>query len=72
MEPVWPGRTKRQMSVKNDNFTGTLKPLARRKSAGQHIFEDLKEAIARGDIAAGSRMVANQHARCRGRRDSSI
>jgi DNA-binding GntR family transcriptional regulator len=45
------------ISGKIEHFTDALRPLANRKSAGQHIFEHLKQAIIRGDIPAGSRVV---------------
>jgi DNA-binding GntR family transcriptional regulator len=55
-----------EMSTKNDNFAGALKPLAQRKSAGQHIFEHLKQAIILGDISAGNRMVESRIAETMG------
>jgi len=37
-----------------------LKALPERKSAGQHVFEYLKLAITRGDIAPGNRLVESR------------
>ncbi len=37
-----------------------LKVLPARKSAGQHVFEYLKQAIIRGNIAPGSRLVESR------------
>lgn len=48
------------------SFTGVLKPLAERKSAGEHIFEHLKRAIIGGDITPGSRMVESRIAETMG------
>jgi DNA-binding GntR family transcriptional regulator len=45
------------MSGKIENFTDALRPLANKKSAGEHIFEHLKQAIIRGDIPPGIRLV---------------
>ena len=38
----------------------TLKALPTRKSAGQHVFEYLKQAIIRGGIVPGSRLVESR------------
>lgn len=54
------------MSDNIDNFAGALKPLAEKTSAGQDIFEHLKQAITCGDIAAGSRMVETRIAQLMG------
>lgn len=48
------------MSIKINSFAQALKPLAERKSAGQDIFEHLRQAITCGDISPGSRMVESQ------------
>ena len=39
---------------------GRLASLAERKSLGQHVFENLKEAIIKGDISTGQRLVENR------------
>jgi DNA-binding GntR family transcriptional regulator len=39
---------------------GPLGALPRRKSLGQHVFENLKQAIIRGDVAPGDRLVESQ------------
>ena len=54
------------MSSKSENFAGVLKPLAARKSAGEHIFAHLKQAIIGGDITPGSRMVESRIAETMG------
>jgi DNA-binding GntR family transcriptional regulator len=54
------------MSMKIHSFAGALKPLAEKKSAGQDIFELLKQAITCGDISPGSRMVENHIAQIMG------
>jgi DNA-binding GntR family transcriptional regulator len=54
------------MSGKIENFADALRPLASRKSAGEHIFEHLKQAIIRGDIPPGSRMVETRIAETMG------
>ncbi len=38
---------------------GPLKQLLSRKSLGQHVFENLKQAIIKGDISSGERLVEN-------------
>ena len=38
----------------------TLRVLPPRKSAGQHVFEYLKQAITKGDIAPGNRLVESR------------
>jgi DNA-binding GntR family transcriptional regulator len=43
-----------------------LAPLAGRRSLGQHVFADLKEAIIRGDIPPGHRLVENRIAEALG------
>lgn len=54
------------ISGKIESFAGALRPLENRKSAGEHIFEHLKQAIIRGDIPPGSRMVETQIAETMG------
>jgi DNA-binding GntR family transcriptional regulator len=54
------------MSDKTDNFVAALRPLENRKSAGEHIFEHLKQAIIRGDIPSGSRIVETRIAETMG------
>ncbi len=54
------------MSGKTENFTDALRPLGNRKSAGEHIFEHLKQAIIRGDIPPGSRIVETRIAETMG------
>lgn len=54
------------MSGKMESFADALRPLGIRKSAGQHIFEHLKQAIIRGDIPPGSRMVETRIAETMG------
>lgn len=44
----------------------SLGVLSRRKSLGQHVFENLKHAILRGDIPPGSRLVENRLAETMG------
>lgn len=43
-----------------------LRPLGNRKSAGEHIFEHLKQAIVSGNIPPGSRMVETRIAETMG------
>ena len=55
-------------SEKKDSFLGQigldpLKSLPLRTSLGQHIFSYLKEAIIKGDIAPGNRLVENRLAK---------
>ncbi len=38
----------------------SITPLPTRKSLGQHVFENLKKAIIRGDIAPGNRLVESR------------
>jgi DNA-binding GntR family transcriptional regulator len=54
------------MSGKIESFADALKPLGNRKSVGEHIFEHLKQAIVRGDIAPGSRIVETRIAETMG------
>jgi DNA-binding GntR family transcriptional regulator len=54
------------MTAHADGFSDVLKPLAERKSAGEHIFEHLKRAIIHGDVSAGSRMVETRIAETMG------
>ncbi len=54
------------MAGKMESFADALRPLGDRKSAGEHIFEHLKQAIIRGDIPAGSRMVETRIAETMG------
>jgi DNA-binding GntR family transcriptional regulator len=54
------------MSGKIESFADALRPLGNRKSAGEHIFEHLKQAIIRGDIPPGSRMVETRIAETMG------
>jgi DNA-binding GntR family transcriptional regulator len=54
------------MSGKVESFADALRPLENRKSAGEHIFEHLKQAIIRGDIPPGSRMVETRIAETMG------
>jgi DNA-binding GntR family transcriptional regulator len=54
------------MSENIECFRAALRPLENRKSAGEHIFEHLKQAIIRGDIPAGSRMVETRIAETMG------
>jgi DNA-binding GntR family transcriptional regulator len=54
------------ISGKTESFADALRPLGDRKSAGEHIFEHLKQAILRGDIPAGSRMVETRIAETMG------
>ena len=51
---------------KIESFESALRPLENRKSAGEHIFEHLKQAIIRGDIPPGSRMVETRIAETMG------
>ncbi len=48
------------MFTKFNNFADPLKPLGERKSAGQIVFELLRQSITCGDIPSGSRLVENQ------------
>ena len=41
------------------NF-GTLKHLSERKSLGEHVFDNLKQAIIRGEVTAGTRLVESR------------
>lgn len=43
--------------MSTESLSGFLAPLPRRKPASEHIFEHLKQAITRGDIPPGSRIV---------------
>ncbi|MDQ7782327.1 MAG: GntR family transcriptional regulator [Desulfomonilaceae bacterium] len=54
------------MSGRAESFADALRPLGNRKSAGEHIFEHLKQAIIRGDIPPGSRMVETRIAETMG------
>lgn len=54
------------MSEEIDNFVNVLRPLGNRKSAGEHIFEHLKQAIISGVIPPGSRMVETRIAETMG------
>ena len=45
---------------------GPLKAIGPRKSLGQHVYQDLRQAIVRGEIAAGSRLVENRIAEAMG------
>ncbi len=45
------------MATEIESLTGLLAPLPRRKPASEHIFDHLKQAITRGDIPPGSRIV---------------
>jgi len=38
----------------------TLKHLSGRKSLGEHVFENLKQAIIRGEVVAGTRLVESR------------
>ena len=38
----------------------TLQAIVERKSLGQHVYENLKMAIIRGDMSSGSRVVENK------------
>ena len=38
----------------------TLKHLSERKSLGEHVFENLKQAIIRGEVVAGTRLVESR------------
>ncbi len=51
--------------VKNTSL-GPLKTIGRRKSLGQHVYQDLRQAILRGDIASGGRLVENRIAEAMG------
>ena len=50
--------------MKNDNQNTMgiehLSSLAERKSLGQHVFENIKQAIIQGDIPSGQRLVENR------------
>ena len=48
------------MLNKSSRLSTALEPLEERKSAGQIIFERLWQAITRGDIPNGSRIVENE------------
>ncbi|MFH1115895.1 MAG: GntR family transcriptional regulator [Pseudomonadota bacterium] len=43
--------------MSTESLSGLLAPLPKRKPASEHIFEHLKQAITRGDIPPGSRIV---------------
>jgi len=49
-----------------NNGLESLGALTRRKSLGQHVFENLKQAILRGDIPPGSRLVESRVAETMG------
>jgi DNA-binding GntR family transcriptional regulator len=49
-----------------DADLASLSALGRRKSLGQHVFENLKHAILRGDIPPGNRLVENRLAETMG------
>lgn len=51
--------------VKNSSL-GPLKTIGRRKSLGQHVYQDLRQAILRGDISSGGRLVENRIAEAMG------
>jgi len=43
-----------------------LGKIAQRKSLGQHVFENLKSAIVKGDLSPGDRLIENQLAKTLG------
>lgn len=45
---------------------GPLKVIGRKKSLGQHVYQDLRQTIVRGNIASGHRLVENQIAEAMG------
>jgi DNA-binding GntR family transcriptional regulator len=45
---------------------GPLKMIGRKKSLGQHVYQDLRKTIIRGDIASGHRLVESQIAEVMG------
>lgn len=49
-----------------ESLADVLRPLGNRKSAGEHIFEHLKQAIIKGVIPPGSRMVETRIAETMG------
>lgn len=53
------------IKAKNPSL-GTLKLIGRRKSLGQHVYQDLRQAILRGEIFSGSRLVENRIAEAMG------
>ena len=49
-----------QANELNDMGLGSLRALPSRKSLGQHVFENLKQAIVRGEMTPGSRIVESR------------
>ena len=47
-------------SVADPKGLTDLAKIAQRKSLGQHVFENLKSAIIKGDLSAGDRLIENQ------------
>jgi DNA-binding GntR family transcriptional regulator len=50
-------RTKSEIDLKRLTDLGKI---AQRKSLGQHVFENLKTAIIKGDLSPGDRLIENQ------------
>ena len=54
------------MATEIDSLESVLAPLPRRKSASEHIYEHLRQAITHGTIPPGSRIVERQVAETMG------
>ena len=55
-----------QRAKAKDTALGPLKLISRRKSLGQHVYQDLRQAIVRGDISSGNRLVESRIAEAMG------
>ncbi|MBW1850204.1 MAG: GntR family transcriptional regulator [Deltaproteobacteria bacterium] len=49
-----------QFKLKDDPGLGTFKSLPERKSLGQYVYENLKQAIVKGDLTPGSRVIESR------------
>jgi len=52
--------------LKGPDFSAFIKSLPERKSLGRHVYENLREAIVKGEIAPGSRVVESRVAEALG------
>ena len=49
-----------QLRLKDDVILGTFKSLPERKSLGRHVYENLKQAIVKGELTPGSRVIESR------------
>lgn len=54
------------MSTRENLFKGLTGPLPERRSLGQYVYDSLKQAILKGDLAPGTRVVESQVAEAMG------